>query len=222
MTILLTEVYDVTLKKDAREAAKNGFIRPTIGESFMSHKDFVEVVSIPVMQPTYFRSTTSMSISESNLRATSNGTWAYADLAGFKESGKWFVEFQNLNGDGWAGPVNPDYNAGYGYQRGQSIHVVNNYPTLGCIYSNNAYVGPIGAVNWFVGSYLGIAYDMGTGEIKVYINGDLKATYTVVEAYRPAKMTFSYCAMTQHSAKVTPTRDLVHYPIPSGYLYYGE
>ena len=45
MTILLTEVYDVTLKKEIRVAAKNGFIRPTIGESFMTHKDFKEVES---------------------------------------------------------------------------------------------------------------------------------------------------------------------------------
>ena len=47
MTILLTEIYDVTLKKINRDAAKNGFIRPTIGESFATHKDFKEIVGTP-------------------------------------------------------------------------------------------------------------------------------------------------------------------------------
>jgi len=37
---LLTEVYDVTLKKDLRSAAKTHEDRPTIGQSFMSHKDY--------------------------------------------------------------------------------------------------------------------------------------------------------------------------------------
>jgi len=42
MTILLSEIYDVTLKRNVRNAAKAGFIRPTIGESFVTNKDFVE------------------------------------------------------------------------------------------------------------------------------------------------------------------------------------
>lgn len=37
---LLSDIYDVTLKKDIRGAAKGGFVRPTVGEHFMTHKDF--------------------------------------------------------------------------------------------------------------------------------------------------------------------------------------
>jgi len=53
MTINLTEVYDVTLKKEVRNAAKAGFIRPTLGESFMTHRDFTEIFSNkpPVANP---------------------------------------------------------------------------------------------------------------------------------------------------------------------------
>jgi len=43
MTINLTEIYDVTLKKYIRGAAKDGFVRPTLGECFMTHKDFKEI-----------------------------------------------------------------------------------------------------------------------------------------------------------------------------------
>ena len=40
---LLSEIYDVTIKRGIREANKNGFIRPSIGEHFMTHKDFKEI-----------------------------------------------------------------------------------------------------------------------------------------------------------------------------------
>lgn len=42
---LLSEIYDVTLKRDIRGAAKGGFVRPTVGEHFMTHRDFEEIVS---------------------------------------------------------------------------------------------------------------------------------------------------------------------------------
>lgn len=41
---LLSEIYDVTLKQGNRGAAKLGWSRPTIGEYFMTHRDFVEVL----------------------------------------------------------------------------------------------------------------------------------------------------------------------------------
>jgi hypothetical protein len=41
---LLSEIYDVTLKRGNRGAAKGGFVRPTIGEHFMTHKDYFEVI----------------------------------------------------------------------------------------------------------------------------------------------------------------------------------
>ena len=40
---LLSEIYDVTLKRDIRGAAKGGFVRPTVGEHFMSDRDFEEI-----------------------------------------------------------------------------------------------------------------------------------------------------------------------------------
>lgn len=42
---LLSEIYDVTLKRINRGQAKLGNIRPTIGEFFMTHKDYSQVSS---------------------------------------------------------------------------------------------------------------------------------------------------------------------------------
>lgn len=40
---LLSELYDVTLKRGIEGAAKGGFVRPTIGENFMTHRDFKQI-----------------------------------------------------------------------------------------------------------------------------------------------------------------------------------
>lgn len=44
---LLSEIYDVTLKRGIRGKASEGFVRPTVGECFMTHRDFKEVMYIP-------------------------------------------------------------------------------------------------------------------------------------------------------------------------------
>ena len=41
-------LYDITKKAGVRNAAKAGFVRPTLSECFMTHKDFVEIVSTTV------------------------------------------------------------------------------------------------------------------------------------------------------------------------------
>lgn len=43
---LLSEIYDVTLKRGNRGANAEGYIRPKIGEFFMTHKDFKHVESV--------------------------------------------------------------------------------------------------------------------------------------------------------------------------------
>ena len=40
---LLSEIYDVTLKRNNRASAKNGWVRATIGEYFVTHKDFKQI-----------------------------------------------------------------------------------------------------------------------------------------------------------------------------------
>jgi hypothetical protein len=42
MIKVLSELYNATFKKN-RGAAAQGFIRPTLGQYFMTHKDFTEV-----------------------------------------------------------------------------------------------------------------------------------------------------------------------------------
>lgn len=39
----LSELYNVTLKRGIRGKAKSGFVRPTIGQNFMTHRDFQEI-----------------------------------------------------------------------------------------------------------------------------------------------------------------------------------
>lgn len=39
---LLSEIYDVTLKRGIRGMAKGGLLRPTLGELFVTNKDYVE------------------------------------------------------------------------------------------------------------------------------------------------------------------------------------
>ena len=53
MTILLSEVYDVTLKRGIKGKTIEGFVRPTIGQNFMTHRDFEEIFSNkpPVANP---------------------------------------------------------------------------------------------------------------------------------------------------------------------------
>ena len=45
MTKLLTELYDITLKKEIRSANKEGWVRPTIKQMYMSDGDFEYVMS---------------------------------------------------------------------------------------------------------------------------------------------------------------------------------
>lgn len=40
---LLSEIYDVTIKRGNRCANAYGWVRPTIGESFISNKDFTKI-----------------------------------------------------------------------------------------------------------------------------------------------------------------------------------
>jgi hypothetical protein len=47
---LLSELYDVTLKRGIRGKASEGFIRPTIGENFMTHRDFEEIEKFNCVQ----------------------------------------------------------------------------------------------------------------------------------------------------------------------------
>lgn len=51
---LLSEIYDVTLKRNNRNASINGYVRPTVGEYFVTHKDFKEVNRLVLIEPYFF------------------------------------------------------------------------------------------------------------------------------------------------------------------------
>lgn len=72
----LSELYDVTLKRGIRGKASEGFVRPTIGESFMSHRDFQEV---PAVIDPYFSDVNRGIILNNGTRVESSsypGSWA--------------------------------------------------------------------------------------------------------------------------------------------------
>ena len=114
---LLSDIYDVTLKRGNREAAKGGFVRPTIGEHFMTHKDFRHT----------FIPTISNHINP-----------AYNNL-----TGDLYVYFTGYNNQGVTAHAGPTYTvpAGFNYERiywptghalvGTGIAITNNYTITG-------------------------------------------------------------------------------------------
>lgn len=113
---LLSDLYNVTLKKGIEGAAKSGFIRPTIGENFMSHRDFQEIESsnFPLRDYNFETDT----IQDITLTEKSNST----DLFGSLSSGtaKWIGGVLAPNGKIYGVPyystqvleIDPSYTAG--------------------------------------------------------------------------------------------------------------
>ena len=70
---LLSDLYNVTLKKGIRGKAKEGFVRPTIGEFFMSDRDFEEILnnirslSLNILEGSYINKTNFGNITTKNL-----------------------------------------------------------------------------------------------------------------------------------------------------------
>jgi len=69
---LLSEIYDVTLKRGNRGAAKGGFVRPTIGEHFVTHMDFEEIVSWIKLQTNKLYTTSIITNWDPKISALSN------------------------------------------------------------------------------------------------------------------------------------------------------
>ena len=74
MTILLSEIYDVTLKRGIRGASKANFIRPTISQFFMSNHDFEEIIAGPL----YYEDATGPGLGTASADSTQAGSAANA------------------------------------------------------------------------------------------------------------------------------------------------
>lgn len=231
MTILLTEIYDVTLKKDLRDAAKEGFVRPTISQSFMTHKDFVEIPSaIPAIFDTT-RKATDIALSSGNLIATNNASydygWVSVSIAPTLEiNSKTYVEFEII--DRYADNImlglifseeTFNYNSNNSY--------LNNSTNRSVVLSANGYnyFPNSGVVSgqYGVGDIIGITFDTSTKKVTFYNNNVFKYEATItgytIGDCRYAAFLARY---TGHHASVRFIKASEHnYTAPDGYKAFG-
>lgn len=66
---LLSEIYDVTLKRSNRGANKQGWVRPTLGEFFMTHRDFTRIEAQTVQEGNLFTEQAKCSANFNNAEA---------------------------------------------------------------------------------------------------------------------------------------------------------
>lgn len=181
--ILLSEIYDVTLKRQNRGAAKSGWVRPTIGEFFMTHRDFQEI-NKPTMSIRYDvnNSASFFTFSENDTKATATITrWTIARTAP-EITTKSYFEVQHL--DAWAlmvgvitenhavdgithtyiGRKSASYDPGVEY--GWSIDYGGR-----CFHNNETGDYIITGVPFDQGDVIGVAVDPPNGKIWFSVNG---------------------------------------------------
>ena len=228
---LLTEIYDVTLKLDIRGKAKEGFVRPTLSECFMSHKDFT---AIPSAQDLFFdKITNGVTITNNNLTSTfddytgSRGWWGLAISNISKTSGKWYIEFLvNDNTDptyaglgiGLLDPNN--YSSSYSYFSEKSLFWFTT-SGLYVAYPPDGHYSGGGGVSMVNGDVIALSFDIDNYIFKMYKNNVLQHTYT--ETDPAAKLTEFTFATTGIGSVLTliPNKESVYYSIPEGFKYFG-
>jgi len=218
-------LYNISLKAGIRNAAKNGFVRPTLAEMFMSHKDFVEVPSTEPITPAYlelFPGSNGVTISEDKLTSSSSlGNWHGGVVPIPKYSGKWYLEFTD-NGSGGAYSVGvrdvnetaypnhyaPDAHLSYLW------HNIYQGASGGNIYQgagdgSAVYPRPDG------GDIMAVGYDIENHVFTVYREGELIHTYNANPFfYLPGGIIFcTGQAGTSVTIHATPTYSI------SGYTY---
>lgn len=205
---LLSDLYKVTLKRGIRGKAKEGFVRPTIGENFMSHKDFIKVVSSKFMPETL-----------GFLDVIEHPDWAgiWWKKVTTKESvniltkGKWYLE-QNIL---------------YIYHPTSARINILDADTDVMLASAAGYAKSLAGYLYIAnaGDVMGLAVDVDSRKADVYENGNLKGTLTWDNNY-PLKLV---AALQNHGTKVgdyvdpgmgkiqiNPGPDF-SYPVPDGY-----
>ena len=221
--VLLSSIYNIIHRN--RGKARLGFIRPTVGEHFMSNRDFVEIKRINKAD-TYFIPFGYGSVSSDKLTVTCEN-WQGAFLVGAKTSGKWYAEFQMLTTNHcWIGVVDPDTGK-YSYNSLKCIFassIIGNstYKAFSVnATSGRYYIGDV--VGWNQWDYVEAAYDFDTATYSFYVNGVLTASVSHTNPENNlTKITFSVIGyQKEKQMRLTPNENSVHYPI-SGYEYFGE
>lgn len=201
MTILLSDIYDVTLKRDNRGANKFGWIRPTVGECFVTHKDF------NLIQASYGLPETLgfFDIISTNAGAL-KGTY-YKNSVNILTRGKYYLEQNALVIED---PV--------------SMRVEISNANTGSLLANPIAYTRAGSTFDFIlhqGDVMGIAIDVDNGEVDVYENGLLRGNH-VWDGGQPLKLS---AVLEDHGTQSIPTtcRAQINpgpnfsYNVPSGY-----
>ena len=225
---LLSEIYDVTLKRDIRSAAKGGFVRPTIGEHLMTHRDFEKCVKTT----TYLQKHYSLgNISEDKTTFTYvGGGWSYATIPTSRASGKWYIEYKPFGA--WAtfcGVCNPNnfISEGLESQPGAITAVGNHGSTFMGAFSvmpndvpQNRYY-TVTPKAWEINDYIQVCWDFSTRTLTYYINGVFGRSFThqLLGASFLSEITFFIMGYILNcGCEVTKSSSYVKYTIP-GYEY---
>lgn len=219
MTKLLSNVYDVTLKRGIRGKAADGFVRPTLSQFFTTDHDFSEVNSI---NPAYFAPFPGMGgsivISNDNLTFTNPiGNWYGPYVPIEKTTGKWYIEFeQDPAGASFIGVRTSTEPLLYPNHYAPAKHITY---LSGSLYHSAGYSLAIGTIPPG-GTVMQVSYDIDNRIFKVYSQGSVIYTYDVDSNHPEYAMDegegIYFCAGSAGSSltiHATPT-----YSIP-GYTY---
>ena len=199
---LLSDIYDVTLKREIRETANGGFVRPTIGEYFMTHKDWTAVANIT---PAYLAAFPGMSglitISEDKLTFSNpTGDWTGPYIPIVKYSGKWYIEYKHGG------------TSGFGIRDATTVGFPNHYAPLphvtfiqNNVYQGAAYSYPVTSVT--KGNTIAVGYDVDNHIFTIYHQGELIYTHNVETkhpSYKiPASNGIYFCACGYPDCPIT-------------------
>ena len=203
---LLSEIYDVTLKRGNREAAKGGFVRPTVGEHFMTHKDFEEIKASHFLPENlgFLDVIQTVLGSQYSIDKISTNTLS---------EGKWYIEqnFLLLAGDSSR------------YDGAASIGVkILNANTNNLLAFPRAFKYS-GYDSWSfftadTGDIMRLIIDVDTGSVTVYENGTFRRT-VLWTGGQPIKLVANVSNHNSESighAKINPGPNF-SFPIPEGY-----
>ena len=221
-------LYDISLKSGIRNAAKNGFVRPTLSEMFMTHKDFVEITSA---EDIYFASKNyGVTFVNNDLTAVFNNyptgiLWGLGITNISKTSGKWYIEFlvNDVSGPTYSsagiGIIDPNNYAidEYSYKSPKSLFWIVQDGLLSAYINGYVCGGTIISAN----DKLALAFDMDNYNLKLFKNNVLIFSYTETEPN--AKLDEFTFAGTGIGATLTvvPNKDSIYYSIPEGYKYFS-
>jgi len=174
-------LYNSSLKAGIRNAARNGFVRPTVAEMFISSKDFVEIPAIEPINPIslVLQSGSTAVLSNNNLTSTNmfaNWHGGVVDIP--KSTGKWYLEF-----------IQPDsvmFSVGVKDSTNTAQNHYAAFPSLSYL-ANNVYQGAMGGPACptapAAGTIMAVAYDIENHNFKVYANGELFFNYEANPSY---------------------------------------